>query len=242
MKASHGPSGPRDTRRLPTAATARCTADRVFFEAHAQRLLEAARHAQPRRYALGIAGIGGSGKSTLARYLHEACEQAEPGGAAVLAMDGFHLSNAELHRRGLSQFKGSPETFDTGSFLELLQRARAGEVGLPYPIYDRVAHEPAFPQDCRLSGGTRLLIVEGNYLLLDEPPWDRLATLLDECWLIDVAPERAKRWIITRHQRGGRSRADAEGHYERTDRPNAERVLANMQQPRLVVRWPDDTP
>ncbi len=212
--------------------------DEAFLAAQARRLLAAAGDGMPKRYVAGIAGIGGSGKSTLAAMLHAACERLEPGAAAIVALDGFHLPNTELARRGLAHVKGSPETFNVQGFIRLLGRARAGQADLAVPVYDRTVHDPVWPPDARLGPEVRLLIVEGNYLLLDEPPWHPLADMLDECWLLAVEPEQARTWIIARHQRGGRSGVEAEAHYARSDGPNANRILTHMRPADLTIHWP----
>ena len=70
------------------------------------------------RLLLGITGSPGAGKSTLAAFLAETC------GAVVVPMDGFHLADVELARRGLLDRKGAPETFDGWGYAALLARVR----------------------------------------------------------------------------------------------------------------------
>lgn len=188
-----------------------------------------------RRLLLGIAGIPGSGKSTLAERL--AARLGEP--AALVPMDGFHLTNAALEARGLRERKGAPETFDAEGYLALLRRFRDAAEHGPFPIYDRAVHEPVLPGDAahRVDRRTRIVLSEGNYLLLDEPVWCELASVLDETWWLDTPVERARQWIMQRHRAVGRSPEEAARRYAH-DARNVERVLGHRRAPDRVVRWP----
>ena len=189
-----------------------------------------------RRFMLGIAGIGGSGKSTLAAQLVDAAQAA--GIAAVLVpMDGFHLTNAELERRGVRHLKGTPETFDAQGYAAVLRAIRADAGPVLFPIYDRQLHEPVLPADeaHTVQPQHRLVITEGNYLLLQRPPWQQIADLLDETWLLDVPVELARERIIARHIRGGRTPEDARAHSERVDGPNAAIILEQGKPPGRLV-------
>jgi fructokinase len=128
------------------------------------------------RTVIAVAGPPASGKSTIAKDL--AATLTEKGiPAKVVPMDGFHLDNSILHQRGLFARKGAPETFDAEGFIALIERLRlGGEV--PIPLFDRkrdtsIADADTVPADCAV------VIVEGNYLLFDEPPWNRAFTALD---------------------------------------------------------------
>src|SRR6185369_2313133 len=127
------------------------------------------------RLIVGIAGPPAAGKSTLAGALAEAL--ADDGGAdeagvaaVVVPMDGFHLANAELARLGLADRKGAPETFDAAGFVHLLRRLRAGEDLVYAPIYSRTLHE-SIGGVIPVPSDVRVVVVEGNYLLLDHGPW-----------------------------------------------------------------------
>jgi pantothenate kinase len=107
-------------------------------------------------------------------------------------------------------------------------------------LYDRQRHEPVWRDTAaqRVSPEAGLIITEGNYLLLTEMPWSQLAGLLDETWWLDTPAWQARRWAIARHCRGGRTRDDAERHYERSDRLNAILVERSRRRPDRVVRLP----
>lgn len=147
------------------------------------------------RFIVGIAGPPASGKSTLAERLRELLGEA----AALVPMDGFHLDNAVLSARQLLARKGAPETFDFDGFEATLKRLRAPGADVVVPLFDRVA-DLARAGAGIVPASARFVIVEGNYLLLDEEPWTRLAGLFDRTVYLDVprgelAHRLVQRWI-----------------------------------------------
>lgn len=187
----------------------------------------------PRR-VLGLAGPPGAGKSTLAQALRSAF----PDVAVVVPMDGFHLANVELARLGRAARKGAPDTFDAAGYLALLRRLRAPAAGetVYAPEFRREIEEPvagaiAVPPEARL------VITEGNYLLLPDAPWDAVAPLLDECWYVAVDDALRVPRLAARHEAFGRSAAEAAAWVEATDEPNARRVAAARGRASWVFRW-----
>lgn len=199
--------------------------------------MKAATAAEPtRRYLLGITGCCGSGKSTLAQKLAQATTDRHGLACQVVAMDGFHLTNAELEARGLRPVKGSPPTFDAGRFIELLRRLRhSPDEAHPAPIYSRKLHEPVMDA-LTIPPQTRVVIVEGNYLLLDEEPWRQARALLDEVWFLDVEIETCLSRVRGRHLRGGSDAATAEAKIARNDRPNAQLIWKSREAADLLIR------
>lgn len=132
------------------------------------------------RLLIGIAGPPGSGKSTLAEAVVTALNDRAGARheAALLPMDGFHLDNEELRRRGLLSRKGAPETFNARGLLELLAQVRIGDRDLHYPIFDR-ALDLSITDAGLLKADTSIVVVEGNYLLLDSDPWARMSDQFD---------------------------------------------------------------
>ncbi len=194
------------------------------------------------RTCIGIAGIPGSGKSTLGTMLMDRVQRLAPGTAVLVPMDGFHLSNRCLTELDLVYRKGAPATFDVDGYLELLKRARSPGSNIPFPVYDRKRHEPVMDHtpEHTIAHDVRLVLTEGNYLLLDTHPWSRLESILDACWFLETPQDVARAWTIDRHIRGGRSPADATAQYERNDALNTRLVLDHMRRPDLILRW--DTP
>jgi pantothenate kinase len=184
------------------------------------------------RRILGICGAPGSGKSMLATRLASAL----PGTAVVVGMDGFHLAQRELERLGTAEAKGAPETFDAAGYVALLRRLRGPDEGPVYaPEFRREIEEPvacAVP----VAPGVPLVITEGNYLLLDRPPWDAVRGLLDEVWFLRPPEHEREARLVARHVSFGRTRAEAEGRAYGSDGRNAETIAATLPRADLVLR------
>jgi pantothenate kinase len=188
--------------------------------------------ADGRRKLLGLVGAPGSGKSTLALAL----QQALPGRAQVVPMDGFHLANAELRRLGRADRKGAPDTFDAAGYVALLRRLREQrEDEIVYvPEFRREIEEPVAGAIALLPQ-TQLLIAEGNYLLLQEGAWAELGPLLDEVWYVEVDDSLRMERLVRRHQQFGRSREAALAWVAGTDEPNARRIAATRGRAHRVI-------
>jgi len=174
------------------------------------------------RALVGIAGPPGGGKSTFAASLARALSSP---GSVVVAMDGFHFTNAELVARDLLLHKGSPPTFHVTAFAAKLQLLRACRV-TRVPIYSRTLHEPV-PDAVPVGPEVKFVIVEGNYLLLDAEPWTSVRRLLDTCWYLDVPLNVCLARVRARHVAGGLSEPEADAKVRINDRPNAELVIAS---------------
>lgn len=195
-----------------------------------------ARAAGVPRYLVGIAGAPGSGKSTLAAELATALGA----GAAVLPMDGFHLDNARLMARGLFERKGAPETFDVDGFIDLLARVRAGGAHTA-PTFDR-ATDRVIPGGEVISESARIIIVEGNYLLLDAPGWRRVRDLLDLTILLDEPDAVLEQRLVARWLEYGLTPEAAAERARRNDLANARIVREMSRRPDIIVSTGDATP
>lgn len=187
-----------------------------------------------RRKVLGLVGAPGAGKSTLALAL----QQAFPGISQVVPMDGFHLANVELQRLGRAGRKGAPDTFDSAGYVALLARLRetAPQDIVYAPEFRREIEEPIAGAIAVLPE-TRLVITEGNYLLLDDGGWQHVAPLLDDVWYVDIDDALRTDRLTRRHEQFGRSRQDAVDWVSGTDEPNARLVAATRSRARLVFGW-----
>ena len=180
------------------------------------------------RYLFGITGPPGSGKSTLARRLGAELD------APVVAMDGFHLSNAELTDRGLLGIKGAPETFAAASFVELVRELRQPNAIVKCPTFDRAIDEPVANQ-IRVTPDDVVVIVEGNYLLLDEAPWGELADLLNATAYMDLPDDVRIERLVARHVAFGRDRPEALEFVRRSDESNARRIEPGRKHAAVLV-------
>jgi pantothenate kinase len=181
------------------------------------------------RYVFGIAGPPGSGKSTLAARLGTEL------GAPVVAMDGFHLPNDLLRARGLLAVKGAPETFDAAGFLALVRAIRDAGETVSCPAFDRTVDAPVADR-VRVAPDDVVVLVEGNYLLLDRPPWAALSGVFDAVAYLDVPDELRRSRLIARHVEFGRDPVDAAEFVDRSDEANAVLVEASRSRADLVVR------
>jgi pantothenate kinase len=192
------------------------------------------RAAKASRFLVAIAGPPGAGKSSLASNLGEALVSSGES-AAVVPMDGFHLDNAILKSRGLLPRKGAPETFDFAGFEALLARIARREPDVAVPLFDRQL-DLARAGAAIVSAETRFILVEGNYLLLDEAPWTRLAPLFDLSLFVDVPREELERRLIRRWLDHDHTAEQAKARALSNDIPNAERVLARRLPADLTIR------
>lgn len=167
---------------------------------------------------LGLCGAPGVGKSTVAAAL------AARDGAVVVPMDGFHLPQAELMRRGLRDRMGAPETFDAEGYADLLAQVRLREAVVA-PDFDRVAEE-SMPRAIGVPPEASLVVTEGNYLLLDEPRWRAVRAELDLVWhlVCDEAVRRER--LRARHVEFGKTPEEAAAWVARVDEANARLIEA----------------
>lgn len=190
--------------------------------------------AKGERVILGLAGTPGAGKSSAAAAIAAAYHDC----AVVVPMDGFHLANAELARLGLENRKGAPETFDAAGYTALLARIRrAGPDETVYaPAFLRAIEEP-IAGAIAVSRACRLVITEGNYLLLDGA-WAGVRPLLDACWYLDITAEARIERLVARHRQFGRSRKDATEWVLRSDEANARQIETSRARADRIVAWP----
>lgn len=175
-----------------------------------------------------LAAPPGVGKSTLAAVLEQRAAHLD---LETIGIDGFHYPNAYLDthdvpRNGmpvsLRSVKGAPETFDVALLERYLGEAATQE--LVWPIYDRNLH------DVVAAGRTiraPLVLIEGNWLLLDEPRWRDLSDHSAFNIFIDADADHLSQRLIKRKVQGGMDRASAVTFFETSDRPNIELVLKN---------------
>ncbi|MFN3501669.1 MAG: nucleoside/nucleotide kinase family protein [Allorhizobium sp.] len=174
------------------------------------------------RLLVGVAGPPGAGKSTLADRLHEILVE-RGHRSAVLPMDGFHLDNAILEQRGDIARKGAPHTFDIRGLGDLLRAVKAGgEVFAP--VFDRDRELAIAAARC-IAAEDRIVIAEGNYLLLQQGRWAGLADLFDLTVMVAPTISELERRLVARWTHYGLTPAQIEAKVEGNDLPNGRLVI-----------------
>ncbi|MFD1198266.1 nucleoside/nucleotide kinase family protein [Brucella gallinifaecis] len=186
------------------------------------------------RLTVAIAGPPGAGKSTISEYLRDAINQGEAGPAVIVPMDGFHLDNAILDERGLRSRKGSPPTFDCAGFAALLERLKNTSEDVVIPVFDRKL-DLARAGASVVAADHRILLVEGNYLLLDCEPWTRLAPFFDMTIFLNVSFLELERRLIQRWIDHGHTPDAARKRALCNDIPNAELVISSSRKANYIV-------
>ena len=196
------------------------------------RRLTDLRRAKGGRVLALLAAPPGAGKSTLAAFLRQLSLDT-PGlcPLTVIGMDGFHYPQRDLDQHTtlrdgvevpLASVKGAPESFDLEALSRALKRVAAGEDCL-WPVYDRTLHDPV-PDALAVTGD--LVLLEGNYLLLDEPGWRTLASLADYTVSIAAGLDLLRGRLAARHMAGGKTPEAATRYVEQSDLRNARLCLA----------------
>ena len=181
------------------------------------------------RLLVAIVGPPGSGKSTLAAAVVDRLNAQGPDQAALVPMDGYHLDNEELVARGLLQRKGAPATFDAESLLELITQVRANDRDIKYPTFDRTL-DATVPNGGLLKREIPVVVVEGNYLLLDQPVWRQFKQLFNVSVFLKPSKTELERRLVDRWLHYGFSPQEARRKALGNDMLNAELVLESSLQ------------
>jgi pantothenate kinase len=177
------------------------------------------------RAILGIAGSPGAGKSTLVDLLLERISAAQGADwVAHVPMDGFHLADAQLDRIGARGRKGAPDTFDAAGYAHLLERVKR-EVDDPVyvPGFDRTLEQPLAAALAVLPSA-RLVVTEGNYLLLDHPHWAQARRAMDAVWFVESEQSERIERLVARHIEFGKTPDEARAWVAAIDERNSDLV------------------
>jgi len=186
--------------------------------------LEMESAANGQRIAIGLAGGPGSGKSTLAAELVTMLNAVKPGSAALVPMDGFHMKHSKIEAMGQADYKGAPHTFEGAAFVSFLHHLKHATGPVSGPGYSRKI-EDVVENAFTIQPEARVLVVEGNYLLLTEGPWAGVKALLDYAVFLDVPRNVIETRLLRRHgEEGLFSEERNRAHIARNDLPNYDLV------------------
>ena len=177
-----------------------------------------------KRLMIGVAGPPAAGKSTLAELLVDRLNENAGTHAALVPMDGYHLDNDELDRRNLRDRKGAPQTFDAEGFVALVEQISQSNEAVSYATFDRT-NDCTVPDSASVSAETNVVVVEGNYLLLNTHPWSELNAIFDLSIFIRPSIRTLEERLIERWLNYGFDRAAAENKASGNDIPNARTIL-----------------
>ncbi len=201
-----------------------------------------------RRILAMLAAPPGAGKSTLLSFLERLSKENEDvESIQTIGMDGFHrrqeyLLAHETVRDGkkipMVDVKGSPETFDLEKLRDGIRRISSGEA-CDWPVYDRHLHNPV--EDAVQVTGD-IVLLEGNYLLLDTEGWNELSEYADLTILIMAEEKLLKERLVARRVASGHPAEEAEGFVEYSDMYNARLCLEHSKRADLtLILKPDDS-
>ena len=217
----------------------------LFYYPLALRLLKLGR--SQKRILVAVAGPPGSGKTAFATLLvavinaEMQCKE-----AVLIQQDGWHYPNVyldshTLHQKGkeitLRQLKGSPETYDTEAAYFFLKSIR-DDKQMDYPVYSRQLHDP-IPNSGRVTANHHIVVLEGNYWLLQEDPWQQFQTLFDVRILLTTPQKKLVEGLRQRHLRGGKTLEAANRQIAIVDLPNIKRVENNSVPAEVIVQKTD---
>jgi pantothenate kinase len=178
------------------------------------------------RLLIAVAGPPGSGKTTSTTAIAALINAKTSSSiATVVSMDGFHWPRSYLdklaNREEAYIRRGAPWTFDAESIVALVHQLRTADADVCAPTFDHAAKDPV-ANGLLVPAMSKIVFLEGNYLLVDENPWCKVKELVDMCWLVTVDQDVARLRVASRHVAAGieKDMENALGRVDRNDTLN----------------------
>ena len=193
------------------------------------------------RILVMLAAPPGAGKSTLCSFLEKLSKEHEDlCNVQAIGMDGFHrrqeyLLSHNAERDGetvrMVDIKGAPITFDLEKLTAAIKRVASGE-SCGWPSYDRHLHNPV--EDTYYVDAD-IVILEGNYLLLDEDGWRDLKSYADFTIKITADENFLRERLIDRKIKSGNTKEKAVHFVDYSDMANVRICLKKSQQADMLL-------
>lgn len=197
---------------------------------------------EPSRTLIGLTGGPGSGKSTLANYLLNHFTKQQNTQVMCLSMDGFHLSKAQLQalpnaNKAFAR-RGAPWTFDSTAFIERVNKIKQSyqQEDILWPSFDHALGDP-IEDDVSVNKETKVILVEGLYLLHQQDGWQESKALFDEHWFLDIPVADAIERLAKRHMKAWNfTHEQAMDRINQSDSLNAKLVATYKDQADWLLR------
>ena len=206
------------------------------------RRLSSLQRERGRRILVMLAAPPGAGKSTLLSFLKElSLQDADLSPIQTIGMDGFHrrqeyLLSHTVERDGqpipMVNIKGAPVTFDLDKLRESIQKVASGAV-CGWPVYDRMLHNPI---ENAVTVDQNIVLLEGNYLLLDEDGWRDLSACADYTIAIRADEGFLRERLIRRRMKTGVAEEAAVRFVDFSDMPNVRLCLEKTKKAELCLQ------
>lgn len=181
--------------------------------------------ATKQRKLVAIAGPPGVGKTTLTQALSKLINLQHRGMCSILAMDGYHYDDLYLEQMAWKSRKGAPYTFDVEGFAHMLGRIKSNdEQQVAVPVFDR-SIEIARAAARMIPQSVNIILIEGNYLLLKQSPWDKLAVYFDTTVMLKASKRVIEKRLQTRWVKYGLANSEIKHKLNENDLPNVETVI-----------------
>lgn len=184
-----------------------------------------------RRILVMLAAPPATGKSTLVSFLEHLAKSVIPDKRVQsVGMDGFHLRQEYLlthtfkldgEEIPMARIKGAPITFDLQALRTKIEEAAQGQT-CKWPHYDRQLHDPV---DDAITIDADIVLIEGNYLLLNMDGWRDLSRYADYTISLTADEEMLRSRLIRRKMKTGMTQEDAKRFVESSDMRNVRLCL-----------------